>query len=51
MWSVNDGLSGNLQKLAVSISGRFPDSFINKKNLKENYAYKKIWKPCGNLNN
>ena len=45
VWSVNDGLSGDLWKPAVEVSGRCPDSFVEKK-IEKNYTIKK---PAGNL--
>ena len=48
VWSVNDELSGNLQKPAAEVSGRFPNYSINKKNRKKNPDNRQ-WKPVGNL--
>jgi hypothetical protein len=45
VWSVIYGLSGNLWKPAVGVSGRFPDFSINKKKIEKKYTNRKF----GNL--
>jgi hypothetical protein len=47
VWSVNDGLSGNLRKPAVEVSGRFPNFSLNKKNFEKKIIL--INKKFGNL--
>ena len=46
MWSVNDGLSGNLQKPAAEVSGRFLDLSINRKCFEKKFILIKNSETC-----